>query len=111
MVTRSGWRLVNFDHPQCLHFFAQNLVYLANEFRIDAFRLDHTATIVHSAAWDDWSGSVRESGSGGGWEFLHGLRHAVRSASRRELHADGRTSAKRVEHDELRRANGLTVGG
>ena len=71
--------LVNFDHPQCLHFFAQNLVYLANEFRIDAFRLDHTATIVHSAAWDDWSGSVRELGSGGGWEFLHGLRHAVRT--------------------------------
>jgi 1,4-alpha-glucan branching enzyme len=69
--------LVNFDHPQCLHFFAQNLVYLANEFRIDAFRLDHTATIVHSAAWDPWSGSVRELGSGGGWQFLHGLRHAV----------------------------------
>lgn len=69
--------LVNFDHPQCLHFFAQNLVYLANEYRIDAFRLDHTATIVHSAAWDPWSGSVRKLGSGGGWEFLHGLRHAV----------------------------------
>ena len=71
--------LVNFDHPQCLHFFAQNLVYLANEFRIDAFRLDHTATIVHSAAWDPWSGSVRVLGSGGGWEFLHGLRRAVES--------------------------------
>ena len=71
--------LVNFDHPQCLHFFAQNLVYLANEFRIDAFRLDHTATIVHSAAWDNWSGSVRVLGSGGGWEFLQGLRHAVQS--------------------------------
>jgi len=71
--------LVNFDHPQCEHFFAQNLVYLANEFRIDAFRLDHTATIVHSAAWDRWSGSVRELGSGGGWQFLQGLRHAVKS--------------------------------
>jgi 1,4-alpha-glucan branching enzyme len=71
--------LVNFDHPQCLHFFAQNLVYLANEFRIDAFRLDHTATIVHSAAWDNWSGSVRKLGSGGGWEFLHGIRHAVKT--------------------------------
>ena len=71
--------LVNFDHPQCQHFFAQNLVYLANEFRIDAFRLDHTATIVHSAAWDHWSGSVRALGSGGGWEFLQGLRQAVTS--------------------------------
>lgn len=71
--------LVNFDHPQCLHFFSQNLVYLANEFRIDAFRLDHTATIVHSAAWDSWSGSVRQLGSGGGWQFLHGLRSAVQT--------------------------------
>jgi 1,4-alpha-glucan branching enzyme len=69
--------MVNFDHPQCRHFFAQNLVYLANEFRIDAFRLDHTATIVHSAAWDPWSGFVRKLGSGGGWEFLHALRRAV----------------------------------
>ena len=72
--------LVNFDHPQCQHFFAQNLVYLANEFRIDAFRLDHTATIVHSSAWDhSWGGAIRQPGSGGGWEFLHGLRYAVQT--------------------------------
>ncbi|HUG20819.1 MAG TPA: alpha-amylase family glycosyl hydrolase, partial [Planctomycetaceae bacterium] len=69
--------MINFDHPQCRHFFAQNLVYLANEFHIDGFRLDHTATIVHSAAWDRWSLHVRKLGSGGGWEFLHTLRHAV----------------------------------
>ncbi|HSG72423.1 MAG TPA: alpha-amylase family glycosyl hydrolase, partial [Planctomycetaceae bacterium] len=69
--------MINFDHPQCRHFFAQNLVYLANEFHIDGFRLDHTATIVHSAAWDPWSLHVRKLGSGGGWEFLQTLRHAV----------------------------------
>ncbi len=74
--TRWG-AMVNFDHPQCRHFFAQNLVYLAQEFHIDGFRLDHTATIVHSAAWDAWSCYVRELGSGGGWEFLQTLRHAV----------------------------------
>jgi 1,4-alpha-glucan branching enzyme len=76
--TRWG-AMINFDHPQCRHFFAQNLVYLANEFHIDGFRFDHTATIIHSAAWDPWSFYVRELGSGGGWEFLHTLRHAVDS--------------------------------
>ncbi len=70
--------MINFDHPQCRHFFAENLVYLANEFHIDGFRLDHTATIVHSGAWDPWSLHVRKLGSGGGWEFLHALRYAVR---------------------------------
>lgn len=66
--------MINFDHPQCLHFFAQNLVYLAGEFRLDGFRLDHTHTIVHSheRGW-----YVRAPGSGGGWDFLRGLRHAV----------------------------------
>lgn len=69
--------MINFDHPQCRHFFAQNLVYLANEFHVDGFRLDHTATIVHSSEWNPWSIHVRELGSGGGLEFLHALRYAV----------------------------------
>ena len=75
--TRWG-AMINFDHPQCRHFFAQNLVYLAREYHLDGFRLDHTATIVHSSAWDPWSGFVRELGSGGGWEFLHAIRKALR---------------------------------
>ena len=70
MAIPVGAPMINFDHPQCRHFFAQNLVYLAKEFHIDGFRLDHSATIVHSAAWDSWSGHVRLLGSGGGWEFL-----------------------------------------
>ena len=77
--------MVNFDHPQCRHFFAQNLVYLAQEYHLDGFRLDHTATIVHSAAWDAWSGYVRVRGSGGGWEFLQ--RAAARPARRRSTRA------------------------
>jgi 1,4-alpha-glucan branching enzyme len=71
--TRWG-AMINFDHPQCVHFFAQNLVYLAREFHLDGFRLDHTHTIIHSR---DGSDFVRERGSGGGWEFLHALRHAL----------------------------------
>lgn len=62
----------------CRHFFEQNLAYLAEEYHIDGFRLDHTGTIVHSAAWDGWSGHVKVLGSGGGWSFLHGLRQAVK---------------------------------
>ena len=78
----TGWgAMINFDHPQCLHFFAQNLVYLAREFHIDGFRLDHTYTILHSHE-QNWY--VREAGSGGGWQFMHGLRHALHSQ------ADGR---------------------
>jgi 1,4-alpha-glucan branching enzyme len=69
--------MINFDHPQCQHFFAQNLVYLAQEYHIDGFRLDHTGTIVHSNVWDGWSGFVRKQGTGGGWDFLHGLRYAL----------------------------------
>ncbi len=69
--------MINYDHPQCRHFFAQNLVYLAKEFHIDGFRLDHTATITHSNVWDPWSGFVRKQGSGGGWEFLHAIRNAL----------------------------------
>jgi 1,4-alpha-glucan branching enzyme len=66
--------MINFDHPQCLHFFAQNLAYLASEFRLDGFRLDHTHTIVHSHE-QGWY--VRKPGSGGGWDFLRGLRHTL----------------------------------
>ncbi len=66
--------MINFDHPQSQHFFAQNLVYWQREFHVDGFRLDHTHTIVHS---NQAGGFVRDAGSGGGWEFLHGLRHAL----------------------------------
>lgn len=73
----TGWgSMINFDHPQCRHFFAQNLVYLAQEYHIDGFRLDHTYTILHS---DEQNWYVREPGSGGGWEFMHALRRALHS--------------------------------
>ena len=68
--------MINFDHPQCIHFFAQNLVYLAQEFRIDGFRFDFTQVIISG---HQWVSHVRQPGSGGGWEFLHAVRSAVRT--------------------------------
>jgi 1,4-alpha-glucan branching enzyme len=67
--------MINFDHPQVIHFFEQNLRYLRREYRVDGFRLDHTYTIVHSHEPGFY---VRTPGSGGGWEFLHKLRAALR---------------------------------
>ena len=74
--------MINFDHPQVIHFFEQNLRYLRREFRVDGFRLDHTHTIVHSHTQ---SGHVTRAGSGGGWEFLHKLRAALHSLDSRCL--------------------------
>ena len=66
--------MINFDHPQVIHFFEQNLCYLRRDIGVDGFRLDHTYTIVHS---NETGYYVRTSGSGGGWEFLHKLRAAL----------------------------------
>lgn len=66
--------MINFDHPQTIHFFEQNLVHLRREYHVDGFRLDHTHTIVHS---DKQGGHVTKAGSGGGWQFLHKLRGAL----------------------------------
>lgn len=67
--------MINFDHPQAMHFFEENLRYLRREYRVDGFRLDHTYTIVHS---QELGYFVTKPGSGGGWEFLHKLRAALR---------------------------------
>ncbi len=72
--TRWG-AMINFDHPQAIHFFEQNLRYLRREYRVDGFRLDHTHTIVHS---HEPGYFVRIPGSGGGWDFLHKLRAALK---------------------------------
>jgi 1,4-alpha-glucan branching enzyme len=67
--------LVNFDHPQCKQFFAQNLAYLAEEYRLDGFRLDHTHTIVHG---HEGSWYIKQRGSGGGEDFLRACHRSVR---------------------------------
>lgn len=57
--------LYNFDNDVAKHFLIQNVLYLAEEFRIDGFRFDHTNTIHNN---DSWFISVK--GSGGGWDML-----------------------------------------
>jgi 1,4-alpha-glucan branching enzyme len=57
--------LYNFNNDVAKHFLIQNVIYLANEYRIDGFRFDHTNTIHNPN-----SGFVTVPGDGGGWDFL-----------------------------------------
>ena len=69
--------MVNYDHPQVIHFFEQNLVYLLEEYHVDGFRFDFTRVIIRGH--ERGEAHVRHPGSGGGWEFLHKLRAAARN--------------------------------
>jgi 1,4-alpha-glucan branching enzyme len=73
--------MINFDHPQVIHFFEQNLVYLLEEYHVDGFRFDFTRVIIHGDNAKE--AFVRQPGSGGGWNFLHKLRAAARSVNPR----------------------------
>ncbi len=74
--------MINFDHPQVVHFFEQNLVHFMERYRIDGFRFDFTRVIRYGG-----SGTyhVRKLGSGGGWEFMQRLRSAVHRVDTRCL--------------------------
>jgi 1,4-alpha-glucan branching enzyme len=72
--------MINFDHPQVRHFFEQNLVHFLQKYRIDGFRFDFTRVIRFGGTY---SAHVRVPGSGGGWEFMHGLRRAARAVDER----------------------------
>ncbi|MFH0783925.1 MAG: alpha-amylase family glycosyl hydrolase [Pseudomonadota bacterium] len=75
----SQWGLIpNYDNEQCRIFFEQSLVYLHEQYRVDGYRFDHTRTII-KAGEQDWF--VRQPGSKQGWEFLHGVRRAVKGAN------------------------------
>ena len=67
--------MINYDHPQVIHFFEQNLVYLIEEYHVDGFRFDFTRVIIRGHEKGE---AHAQPGSGGGWEFLHKLRTAVR---------------------------------
>lgn len=66
--------MINFDHPQVIHFFQCNLAHFMQNYRIDGFRLDFTRVIRFS---DQWIAHVKWPGSGGGWGFMQRLREAV----------------------------------
>ena len=66
--------MINFDNDIARHFFVQNILYLAREYHIDAFRFDATR-VMHVSSHD----CIRVPGSGGGWEFLREIRSEVRA--------------------------------
>lgn len=74
--------MLNFDHPQVIHFFEQNLVHFMRNYRIDGFRFDFTNVIRFGQYW---APHVKEPGSGGGEEFLQRLRRAVHGVDHRCL--------------------------
>jgi 1,4-alpha-glucan branching enzyme len=72
--------MVNFDNDVARHFFVQNIVFLAKEYHIDAFRFDFTRPI-HNAS----DGNIRLRGTGGGWEFLREVRAKIKAVDPRIL--------------------------
>jgi 1,4-alpha-glucan branching enzyme len=66
--------MVHFANDVARHFFVQNIVFLAREYHIDAFRFDMTRPMHNQ---DD--GNIRVRGSGGGWEFLCEIRRQVKA--------------------------------
>jgi 1,4-alpha-glucan branching enzyme len=74
--------MINFDHPQVIHFFEQNLVHFMKTYRIDGFRFDFTRVIRYGNEQKD---HVKKAGSGGGWEFMQKLRAAVHRVDARCL--------------------------
>jgi 1,4-alpha-glucan branching enzyme len=66
--------MVHFADDVARHFFVQNILFLAREYHIDAFRFDFTRPIHNQ---DD--GNIRLRGSGGGWAFLCEMRRQVKA--------------------------------
>ncbi|WP_417909943.1 alpha-amylase family glycosyl hydrolase [Candidatus Electronema sp. PJ] len=74
--------MINFDHPQVLHFFERNLTHFMQNYRIDGFRFDFTRVVRFG---NQWIAHVKQPGSGGGWGFMQRLREAVRQVDGRCL--------------------------
>lgn len=75
--------MINFGHPQCQHYFMENVKFLLEEFKIDGFRFDHTKTIREGGNLQ--YGYVREAGSNQGWMFMHKIREAIKSVDNRAI--------------------------
>jgi 1,4-alpha-glucan branching enzyme len=71
--------MINYDNAQVIHFFEQNVIYLLEEYRADGIRFDFTRVITRGHIQGE--ANVRRPGSGGGWEFLHRIRRAMRSVN------------------------------
>lgn len=68
--------MINFDHPQVIHFFEQNLAHFMRNYRVDGFRFDFTRVIRFG---DQWGPFIKQPGSGGGWEFMRRLQSTARA--------------------------------
>jgi len=68
--------MTNFDNDISRHYFAQNALYMAQEYHIDGFRLDATRVIHTYDNFISWA--ISEQGSGGGWDFLRNIRKVVK---------------------------------
>ena len=68
--------MINFASDVTRHFLIQNLIYLAKEYHIDAFRFDMTH-ILHKG--NQWVNHVKYPGKSSGWSFIKELRHRVKS--------------------------------
>ena len=73
--------MVNYDHPACLEFFRQALVYLWHAFDLDGFRFDATEAIVKGHVENPFIVKGDRVGSGGGWAFLGSLSRALKRAA------------------------------
>ena len=73
--------MVNYDHPACLEFFRQALVYFYDTFQVDGVRFDATEAIVNGHVQN--GAIIRDGrvGSGGGWDFLRALHVALDTAA------------------------------
>jgi 1,4-alpha-glucan branching enzyme len=72
----SQWGLIpNYDNKQCCDFLEKSLLCLHENYHVDGYRFDHTRTIIKAGEFD-WF--VRRPGSQRGWDFLHGVRAAVK---------------------------------
>lgn len=67
--------MINFDHPQVIHFFEQNLAHFMRQYRIDGFRFDFTRVIRYGG---DGDAHIKIKGSGGGWDFMRRLQSVAR---------------------------------
>lgn len=66
--------MINFNNEIALHFFTQNIVFLAKEYHIDGFRFDFTRPIHNEN-----DANIRVRGDGGGWRFLREVRQKAKA--------------------------------
>jgi 1,4-alpha-glucan branching enzyme len=68
--------MINFKNDIARHFFIQNILYLAKEFKVDGFRFDATR-VMHVDDGNYYGDLINEPGVNG-WYFLREIREKVK---------------------------------